>query len=129
MSTRKVILKINHSNWGEIYQGHWWKDTYWTIYEDGTVRAKVEYSVYDEQNKKIEKKITPEELKKVLNYIEHIKKEDEEIMALDGTAWAIKQYDGDKLIYERKPGHIYGIKSFETLGYILYKMMDLDPIR
>ena len=77
----------------------------------------------------IEKKLTSEEYERILNYIEHIKKEDEEIMALDGTEWAIKQYNNEKLIYERKPGHIYGIRSFEALGYILYKTMELTPIR
>lgn len=129
MFRRKVILKVRHSNCGEMNSHNWWQDTYWVVYDDHTIKAKIEYSIHEEKNKRIEKKLTSEGCERILNCIKHIKKEDEDIMALDGTEWTIKQYDDDKLIYERKPGPIYGIESFETLGYTLYKIMGLNPIK
>ena len=125
MVRRKAILEVRHSNCGEMNSHNWWQDTYWTIYDDYTIRAKIEHFIHEEKNKSIEKKLTSEEHKRILNYIEHIKKEDEDIMALDGTEWALKQYSNGRLIYERKPEPIYDIKSFEILGYALYRIMGL----
>lgn len=78
--------------------------------------------------KKKQVKISQKDFDYILDLLKQSEKGDRKIEALDGSVWAIKRYQGKTLVWERKIGYIYGIRSLETLSGFLYKLAGMKNI-
>ena len=125
MDNENLVLKIEHENWGEIGPGGW-QGTVWKIY--GDLKMEIFLTITFGDKKKKQTKISQKDFDYILNLLKQSEKDDRKIEALDGSVWAIKRYQGKTLVWERKIGYIYGIKSLEALSGFLYKLAGMKKI-
>lgn len=125
MDNENLVFDIKHENWGENSPGSW-ESTVWKIY--GDLKTVITLTV-NSRDKKIKKtKISQKDFDCILALMKQSEKDDKKSNALDGSAWSIKRYQGKTLIWERKMGYIYGVKSLKTLAGILYKIAGFKKI-
>ena len=125
MDNENLVLKIEHENWGETGPGGW-QGTVWKIY--GDLKMEIFLTVNFGDKKKKQTKISQKDFDYILDLLKQSEKDDRKIEALDGSAWSIKRYQGKTLVWERKIGYIYGIKSLEALSGFLYKLAGMKKI-
>ncbi len=121
---KNLILRISDHNWSEIGPGDW-DYTQWSIFDDFSVEIREKRSkTYGGENEDSlfsvdNTYISEDTLKEILKQLEKAKSVNLEVDAYDGEAWEFIQYDGDKIIWERKLGYIYGIEPLEEIAMIL----------
>ena len=112
----KILFKIEHWNFGEMFVGVSWEYTKWDIYDDLTMN--VETKVGNNINN-YTKKISQEMLDEIIKNATIAHDIDTIVDGCDGTAWKFEQYNNDQIIWDRNLSYIFGIKPLEKIAQLL----------
>lgn len=111
-----MLLMASHQNWG-LHSTEDWTETQWEVFYDGRVEIFVQHDGW----KEYELSLSKEDLTS-FQMLLNIDPPQEQVVALDGSAWAMTTFSKDgSVIWNRNLGYIYGLKPYEAIASRLYE--------